>query len=102
MMFEDALINGEYKNQTLKLDDCLMNDRQISLDEWLNSTKPHGLPPTNISGGNLYYWHPRDNSVARFRSSSDWAVLSCCGGPGGSFPHSGYSQHAIFPKIQPL
>ena len=37
---EDALIDGEYEDQILKLDNCLMEDRKISLDDWLNSTTP--------------------------------------------------------------
>ena len=102
MISEDALINNEYQNQTLKLDDCLMNNRQISLDEWINSTTPDGLPPTNISYGDLYYWHPRDESVARFWSDSGGAVLGCYGDPGGLDSVLGvFSRHAFFPKIQP-
>ena len=74
---EDALIKGKYKDQEIKLGNCLMNDRQISLDEWLNSTTPHGLPHANISYGDLYYLHPRNKRVVGFWSYSVWAGLSC-------------------------
>ena len=76
---EDALIDGEYEDQILKLDNCLMEDRKISLDDWLNSTTPHGLPHANISYGYLYYLHPRNKRVVGFWSYSVWAGLSCSG-----------------------
>ena len=28
-------------------------------------------------GQNIYFWHPRENAVARFYASSDWAFLDC-------------------------
>ena len=78
---EDALIKGKYKDQEIKLDNCLMQDgytsRCISLDEYLNSTTPHGLPPANIPNGNLNYWYPGDKSVAVFGSVSVLADLCC-------------------------
>jgi len=90
---EDALIKGKYEDQEIKLDNCLMQDgytsRCISLDEYLNSTTPHGLPPANIPNGNLNYWYPGDKSVAGFRSDSDWAGLYCGRDPGGSDPALG-------------
>jgi len=86
---EDALINGKYEDQEIKLDNCLMKDKDISLDEYLDSTTPHGLPPANtlhgsLKHGSLYYRYPRDNSVARFGSDSFWAGLYCGWVPGGS------------------
>ena len=85
---EDALIKGKYEDQEIKLDNCLMQDgytsRCISLDEYLNSTTPHGLPPANIPNGNLNYWYPGDKSVAGFGSDSFWAGLYCGWVPGGS------------------
>ena len=75
---EDALIKGKYKDQEIKLGNCLMNDRQISLDEYLDSTTLHGLPPANIPNGNLNYWCPRDEvSFAGFIGVSGRAGLSC-------------------------
>ena len=53
MVSKDALINGEYEDQELKLDNCLMESKFISLDDWLDSTTPHGLPPANIQKGDL-------------------------------------------------
>ena len=93
MISKDALIKGKYEDQEIKLDNCLMQDgytsRCISLDEYLNSTTPHGLPPANIPNGNLNYWYPGDKSVARFGSSSGGAGLDCVGDPGNSYPALG-------------
>src|SRR3990167_3701765 len=89
MLSEDALIKGKYEDQEIKLDNCLIQDGHISLDEYLNSTTPHGLPPAGIASGNLRYWYPRDNSVAWFGSGSGGAGLYCGGGPGFSYPALG-------------
>ena len=56
----------------------------ISLDHWLNNANSQGLPVPNTNNGDLYYWHPRDNSVARFRSYSGGALLDCYRDPGDS------------------
>ena len=83
MISEDVLIDGECKDQELKLNDCLMNDRRIphkgiSLDEWLDSTTPHGLPYANIPDGDLFYSHPMDGRVAWFGSyNTKIAQFSC-------------------------
>ena len=61
----------------------------ISLDHWLSNANSQGLPIPNTNNGDLYYWHPRDNSVARFGSDSGWAGLNCVGGPGDSCPALG-------------
>ena len=99
MISEGALINGEYQDQILKLNDCLMEDKQISLDEYLDSTTLHGLPPANISDGRLYYWYPTNGSVARFYAVSDWASFDCFGDPGSSFDSLGvFACTQIFSK----
>ena len=61
------------------LESCLMRDKTagIDLSYWLDNATPHGLPPSDNSDGNLYYWHPRNNAVARFGAGSVWAVLGC-------------------------
>jgi len=88
---EDALIKGKYKDQEIKLDNCLMldrclmRDRYISLDRYLDSITLHGLPPANIPNGNLNYWYPRDSSVAHLNAISRGAGLICCQDPAFSY-----------------
>jgi hypothetical protein len=70
-----------------KLDmETLMEDKQIDLESWLDNHTRQGLPNKKIKSGNLYYWAPRENSVARFDAGSSGASLNCDGGPsyGGS------------------
>jgi len=62
-------------------DDTLMTDIQISLEDWLDNPTKQGLPRNNIKPGSLYYWHPRDNTVARFGAGSGRASLVCGGHP---------------------
>ena len=90
MISEDALINNKYENQILKLDDCLMQDRSISLDEWLDSTTPHGLPPANISTGDLFYWSPINKHVAGFDANAASRVYLCCDGSPGNLNESSF------------
>ena len=65
---------------------CLMKDKTpgISLDNWLQSSPEQGLPSSDTKEGSLYYWHPRENHVARFGADSDGAGLDCVRGPRGS------------------
>src|SRR3989344_7135661 len=78
-------VNGQLKPQNSEpLEECLMQDRRISLDHWLNNANSQGLPVPNTNDGNLYYWYPRDGCVARFGSSSVGAVLDCSRDPGDS------------------
>ena len=49
----------------------------IDLDELLNSPTSQGLPTSSISKGSLYYYHPRNGSVAGLDANSDWIVFSC-------------------------
>ena len=68
-----------------KLDeDTLMKDKKISLDSWIENPTPQGFPRKDVSKGRkdfLDFWHPRDNSVARFVADSDGAILVCNGYP---------------------
>ena len=75
-----------YSEVTEPLQDCLTVDREpgISLDEWINNHNNQGLPKPNISKGDLYYWHPRNDYVARFGASSGGADLNCVRDPGYS------------------
>lgn len=64
--------------------DTLMEDKLISLDDYLNNNHTSkGLPTNKVKSGNLYYWPPRsnNNSVARFGADSDLADLVCDGNP---------------------
>jgi hypothetical protein len=66
--------------------DTLMQDKRISLEDYLNENHTsQGLPSKKVKSGDLYYWYPRsdNNSVARFDADSDGASLSCGGGPSG-------------------
>ena len=64
-----------------KLEPCLMTDRGklinetqgINLEEWLHNPTSQGLPREDISEGELYFWYPRNGSVAGFVADSDWA-----------------------------
>jgi len=58
----------------------LMEDRQISLEDYLNNNHTsQGLPSKKVKSGNLYYWYPRsdNNSVASFFALSVRADLNC-------------------------
>jgi len=70
-----------------KLDkDTLMEDKLPGIDFndlFSNSTK-QGLPKLNVKAGVLYYWYPRNGTVAGFGADSDRANLGCNGNPRGS------------------
>ena len=70
------------KTKAEKLDDdTLMEDKRISLKSWLNHPTNQGLPRKDVNEGGLYYWYPRDSSVARFGALSGRADLSCSRNP---------------------
>ena len=73
----------ENKTKPEKLESYLTKDKTpgIDLDSWLSNPTKHGLPDRNIPNGNLYYWHPRNGTVARFDADSDRAFLDCNGDP---------------------
>ncbi len=91
MISENVLVNGSYQNQEQKLDDYLNKDKipGISLDDWLNSNAPHGLPASKTKDGSLYFWAPVEGYVARFDAGSDRAVLYCYRDPGVSYASLG-------------
>ena len=102
MTSEDTLTNGEYQNQILKLNDYLMEDKQISLDEYLDSTTLHGLPPANIQKvqkGSLHYGHITNGRVAGFGAIWGMAGRGCSRVPGYSDPAIGvFACTQIFSK----
>jgi len=84
------LINPDYSitEVTEDLEDCLMIDKTpgISLNDWLKNATSQGQPKANIRNGSLYYWSPRNNSVARFYADSFGSSLFCDGSQQGSDP----------------
>jgi hypothetical protein len=83
LVSENVLINGQYKKQEQKLTDFVKSDKApgISLDDWIDSDAPHGLPKAKTATGNLYYWAPTDKRVAGFYANSGGANLCCNGDP---------------------
>ena len=80
-------LNGNLVPQNSEpLEECLMEDKLpgINLDSLLINHTSQGLPKPNVSNGSLYYYHPRENCVARFRAGSGRADLYCGSGPGVS------------------
>ena len=79
-----------YKNKlekvTENLEDCLMEDKfpGIDLEYWLNNHTKQGLPLKNTPKGNLYYYYPRNGTVARFSADSGRANLDCNRNPDDS------------------
>ena len=71
--------DGTVKPVTENLSDCLMADKNpgISLDSWLKTANSYGLPTENTEDGKLYYWFPRNGSVAWFSASSGRASFNC-------------------------
>ena len=61
----------------------------ISLDNWLSGATKHGIPASNTSNGDLWYWQPENGKVAGFNADSDGAGLSCYGDPSLRDPHLG-------------
>jgi hypothetical protein len=78
-----VLDNGSLREVAEPLDNYLGSDKTpgIDLNSWLSDNE-HGLPKQNIQDGQLYFWHPRTERVARFGANSDWAYLGCGGGSG--------------------
>ncbi|MEK6819994.1 MAG: hypothetical protein AABY03_02255 [Nanoarchaeota archaeon] len=70
------------KTKSEKLDaDTLMEDKRISLESWIAKPTSQGLPRKDVDKSDLYFWYPREGSVARFNASDDGADLNCDGDP---------------------
>jgi len=78
--YHHIFVNGELKPQVHEsLKDHLEEDCWV---DFLASANSQGLPTQKLGssyeqGVNSYYWHPRENRVARFVADSDWASLNC-------------------------
>ena len=77
------------KTKPEKLQDCLMEDKQISLEDFLNNPTKQGLPREDVNTGSFYFWNPRDKRVAWFGAGSGRAFLNCGGGPRYSYSDLG-------------
>ena len=71
--------DGSVEKTTEPLEKCLMKDCYIDL----GSCNAQGMP-TREGKDSQFWYHPRENSVARFNALSDGAGLDCYGGSGGS------------------
>ena len=89
--------NGTSQEVTEPLEDCLMKEREpgIDLNHWLNKATPQGLPLKNTPKGDLWYWYPREDYVARFDADSGRAVLDCFGDPRSSYSSLGVRRAKI-------
>ncbi len=81
--------DGTIKETTEPLEECLMEDRKINLDHWLNNANSQGLPVKNTPKGDVYYLHPREGYVAGLGVDSGRAYLSCGGVPRYSYSSRG-------------
>ena len=77
--YNHRTIKGELKSQSEKLEGCLMEDCYVDV---FNPNK-QGLPTKKTNSG-IYYWHPRDNRVARFDADSGRVNLDCDRNPDNS------------------
>jgi hypothetical protein len=84
--FTDTGVSQTY----VYLPNVLMQDKKpgIDLDSWLRDNE-HGVSKEGISDGKLWYWPPRDGTVARFDADSNGADLDCGGDPIDSYSSLG-------------
>ena len=77
VMYHRIKSDGSIEDVAEPLQECLMENKTpgISLDYWLRNATPQGLPPKNISDGNIHYYAPKNNTVAWFRADSVWVGL---------------------------
>ena len=103
--FEDNIIiynkvtNNGLEKVTEQLDnDTLMESKipGIDLESWLKNPTIQGLPRKNTKEGDLYYWKPIKESVARFSASSNGADLNCVRSPSYSDAGLGVRRAKIF------
>ena len=93
METEHRVVNRKLEHKTIELDCPIRNDYYVNLD--FNS---QGFPINKSGiqdyekGQNIYFWHPRNNSVAGFFAGSNWANLYC-----GRYPQDSNSSLGVFP-----
>jgi len=90
-------------NKTIKqpLKSCLMEDKTPGIDfnDLISNSTKQGLPKSNVHGGNLYYWHPRNGTVVGFVADSIGAVLGCGRNPQFSSSALGVRSVREAPKV---
>lgn len=69
--------------KTEQLEPYLESDKKlgINVEQWLRDSNIYGIPKPTIAAGDLWYWYPRNDSVAWFGANSDGAYLSCYRNP---------------------
>src|SRR3989344_6796335 len=79
---QDQLLQGNKQ----KLEACLRKDCYVDLSFNTQGLATQESPTQNYSQGeNIYFYHPRENCVARFYASSVRTGLGCNGDPSGRF-----------------
>ena len=79
--YEHRIVNGQLKPQrTEALENCVMEDAYVNLF----SANKQGLPTVKARTQETYFWHPRNERVARFRANSDWVGLDADRDPASS------------------
>jgi len=76
----NKFVDGKLTKVTEPLDeDTLMENRTpgISLESWIENPTSQGLPRKTVEKGSLYFWHPRDKSVAWFNANAGRSYLDC-------------------------
>ncbi len=71
---------------------CLMEDAYVDLE----SANKQGLPTRKSRSNEVYYWYPRDRTVAWFGVDSDKVRLGCNEDPQLSYPVLGVRPAKIF------
>ena len=71
--------DGTLIKTTEPLEECLMQNKipGIDLGDWLRNPTSQGLPRKDTPDGDLHYWHPINNAIARFGADSGGAGLVC-------------------------
>ena len=83
--YDHRLVNGQLVAQrSEELEECLMDNKQIDISDWLSNANYQGLPSKNVSNGSLYYYAPVNGKVVRFDAVSDGANLYCGRYPAGA------------------
>jgi hypothetical protein len=74
--------NGDLVNIIEPLEACLMIDRMIDFNDWINNATPQGLPQRKVCGRETsFYRYPRHQSVAGLVADTGGANLFCDGDP---------------------
>jgi len=98
--YNHRIVNGKLQPQnTESLEQHLTEDKVPGIDlvDWLSRANKQGLPPSDVKSGSLYYWHPKNGRVARFRADSGRAFLSCLGVP--SYSDSSLGVRVVRDKV---